>query len=105
MSIQISNQKATLVKTKEDSMKGFNYLLAQPGLLWTKTTAQMRTARQRQRTMRQVILSGVILPKSVVLTARLGIQNAQSRLIKRFQNSLKSRGQKSDFVVCQCMES
>ena len=32
---------------------------------------------------------------SKVLTAQLGIQNAQSHLINRFQNSLKSRGQKS----------
>ena len=32
---------------------------------------------------------------SKVLTARLGIQNAQSHLINRFQNSLKSHGQKS----------
>ena len=45
---------------------------------------------------------------SKVLTARLGIQNAQSHLINRFQNSLKSRGQKSssfwsrDFVVFRC---
>ena len=45
---------------------------------------------------------------SKVLTARLGIQNAQSHLINCFQNSLKSRGQKSwsfwsrDFVVFQC---
>ena len=32
---------------------------------------------------------------SKVLTARLGIQNAQSHLINCFQNLLKSRGQKS----------
>ena len=50
----------------------------------------------------------IITEISKVLTARLGIQNAQSHLINRFQNSLKSRGQKSwsfwsrDFVVFQC---
>ena len=37
----------------------------------------------------------IITEISKVLTARLGIQNAQSHLINRFQNSLKSRGQKS----------
>ena len=40
-------------------------------------------------------LSEYITEISKVLTARLGIQNAQSHLINRFQNSLKSRGQKS----------
>ena len=50
----------------------------------------------------------IITEISKVLTARLGIQNAQSHLINYFQNSLKSRGQKSwsfwsrDFVVFQC---
>ena len=43
---------------------------------------------------------GNITEINKVLTARLGIQNAQNRFIKHFQNSLKSRGQKSDFVVC-----
>ena len=40
-------------------------------------------------------IAGNITEISKVLTARLGIQNAQSHLINRFQNSLKSRGQKS----------
>ena len=40
-------------------------------------------------------ISPIITEISKVLTARLGIQNAQSHLINRFQNSLKSRGQKS----------
>ena len=45
--------------------------------------------------VRDHLCLSIITEISKVLTARLGIQNAQSHLINRFQNSLKSRGQKS----------
>ena len=76
-------RKNTLYSTITTHTKRFFYVLEHA----------KRAAGHSRQAVRISILH--ITEISKVLTARLGIQNAQSHLINCFQNSLKSRGQKS----------